>query len=446
MAVLRLLKNHIQTTIICLVFLPFTVQSETSIYEDNFSDFSRYGDRMQIALPLGGFIGSLAIGDYEGSWQITKVMISNQIVVTGLKASIDRTRPDASKNNSFPSGHTSSSFAGAGFISHRYGGAWSIPVYTLASLVGISRVVANRHYLDDVMAGASIGTFNSIIFTTPYNPNNKFTILPAFEQDYFGVNLNYVLDGHRSYTQSSKNAQYTYQYELLIGATETQYNQFNAPTGSSDSSIDLADFDHEQQPANYAMAKLAIKLSPANTIEMQFVPFETRDEKKLDSNFTFDNETYTKDTTLVSSYRAYTLFAHWYYNLFHKTSWIVEPGVGIVWQYESMRFDNKEGGQLTNASTMYVWPEVFVRLGYKFTDSFSFEITGAGHRTNKNVENMRALAQLKYNINDQWMASLFYGQTRSKGKIMINSGNDEEEYSTKASFKHAGFSVGYSFD
>ena len=417
--------------------------SQTEIYQTKEGDIRTYGDQMQYALPIGALIGSLAIGDYEGAIQLTKVMVSNTVVITGLKYSIDRTRPDHSVNNSFPSGHTSAAFAGAGYVSHRYGPKWSLPMYTLASLVGISRVWANRHYLDDVMAGASIGVFNSIIYTTPYQESNRWSILPMFDSNSFGVYLNYAMDGVRSYSEQS-NDDFDFQYELIIGATETQYNKFTAPSGSSNGSIDLADFDNEQQPANYAVAKLSIFVSPTNAIEMQFVPFETRDETKLTADFDFNGETYLDKSTLVSAYRAYTLFAHWHYNFFHKSSWILQPGFGLIWQIQSIRFDDEDGGQLSKASGMYVWPELFLRLGYKFTDSFAFTITGAGHKAGE-LENMRTLYQLKYDITKRWMASLLYGQSKSVGKMMIGDA-PKEEYTTKSSFKYAGFSVGYSFN
>jgi membrane-associated phospholipid phosphatase len=61
--------------------------------------------------------------------------------------------------NSFPSGHTATAFSIATVFATRYRDIKAVPVisYTLASLVGISRLTENRHWSSDVFAGALIG-------------------------------------------------------------------------------------------------------------------------------------------------------------------------------------------------------------------------------------------------------------------------------------------------
>lgn len=55
-------------------------------------------------------------------------------------------------NGSFPSGHTSSSFATATAIQQRWGWKAGFPAYLLASYAGITRLHQN-HYLGDVAFG-----------------------------------------------------------------------------------------------------------------------------------------------------------------------------------------------------------------------------------------------------------------------------------------------------
>ncbi len=60
------------------------------------------------------------------------------------------------KSPAFPSGHTASATAfaaGAGSVSR----AWSLPLHTLAALVGYSRVHTGVHYPSDVVVGALTG-------------------------------------------------------------------------------------------------------------------------------------------------------------------------------------------------------------------------------------------------------------------------------------------------
>ena len=64
------------------------------------------------------------------------------MVMHSLKRITNKERPNGG-DYSFPSGHTSAAFTGAGFIEKRYGLKVGIPAYILASYVGWSRVYSN---------------------------------------------------------------------------------------------------------------------------------------------------------------------------------------------------------------------------------------------------------------------------------------------------------------
>ncbi len=75
---------------------------------------------------------------------------------------------------SFPSGHTSMSFAGAGLVCLNHeqfqplGGPWDkAACYTAlgaAATVGALRIASNSHYLTDVLAGAALGLAGGYLF------------------------------------------------------------------------------------------------------------------------------------------------------------------------------------------------------------------------------------------------------------------------------------------
>lgn len=62
-------------------------------------------------------------------------------------------------SSSFPSGHTTGAFAAATVFAMEYGDRPLVPViaYTSASLIGLSRITENKHWVSDVLAGAALG-------------------------------------------------------------------------------------------------------------------------------------------------------------------------------------------------------------------------------------------------------------------------------------------------
>ncbi|MCW3112433.1 MAG: phosphoesterase PA-phosphatase related protein [Segetibacter sp.] len=62
-------------------------------------------------------------------------------------------------NSAFPSGHTTLAFAAARVYAMEYKNVPAIPYisYGMASLIGLSRIIENRHWATDVFAGALLG-------------------------------------------------------------------------------------------------------------------------------------------------------------------------------------------------------------------------------------------------------------------------------------------------
>jgi membrane-associated phospholipid phosphatase len=87
---------------------------------------------------------------------IQSLAISEGITQT-LKYTVRRERPDHSSRNSFPSGHAADTFAFATALERHLSWRYSVPAYTFASYVAISRLPANRHWLSDAVFGASVG-------------------------------------------------------------------------------------------------------------------------------------------------------------------------------------------------------------------------------------------------------------------------------------------------
>ncbi|WP_303315165.1 phosphatase PAP2 family protein [Flavivirga abyssicola] len=144
------------------------------------------GDVILFTAPVAAVTTTLLFKDKKGRWQFTKGAILSSIITYGLKLSINKSRPDASNENSFPSGHTSVTFQAASFIHKRYGFKKSIPFYVLAGFTAFSRIDAKKHDHWDILVGALVGIGSSYLFTTPYqkkklslsfsNNNNNYLI------------------------------------------------------------------------------------------------------------------------------------------------------------------------------------------------------------------------------------------------------------------------------
>lgn len=85
------------------------------------------------------------------------------IIVNVGKVSFRERRPDSNARNSFPSGHTATAFMGAELVRQEYGGAYGWGAYTLATGIAALRLYNERHWLNDVIAGAGIGILSARI-------------------------------------------------------------------------------------------------------------------------------------------------------------------------------------------------------------------------------------------------------------------------------------------
>lgn len=128
-------------------------------------DYTTLSHVLAVGLPAvaGGI--SLANDDTPGLYQLAKSEAFTYAATQFLKLTVHEIRPNGRDDKSFPSGHTSVSFAAAQYMQMRGGWEYGVPAYVAASLVGYSRVRADEHYWTDVLAGAALGIASSYYFT-----------------------------------------------------------------------------------------------------------------------------------------------------------------------------------------------------------------------------------------------------------------------------------------
>lgn len=121
---------------------------------------AKLGSGPVVAAAVGGvWVASRIRGSDEFaqfSDDLTEASVFNALLTFGLKQSINRNRPSGGQY-SFPSGHTSSAFAVATVVDHHYGWKASVAAYATATFIGASRIDSRKHYLSDVVAGATLG-------------------------------------------------------------------------------------------------------------------------------------------------------------------------------------------------------------------------------------------------------------------------------------------------
>lgn len=170
---------------------------------DNYTQY--FGPTMVLGLKLAGVEG-------RSTWPrlLASTAMSYGIMaafVNGIKYTAKEMRPDGSTANSWPSGHTATSFVGATLLHHEYGmtrSPWySIAGFGVATATGIMRVLNNRHWVSDVMSGAGIGIMSTelayalsdIIFKDkgllrgPLNSGGDIINNPSFFSISMGIGL-----------------------------------------------------------------------------------------------------------------------------------------------------------------------------------------------------------------------------------------------------------------
>ena len=135
--------------------------------DDRLGDVFGAGSHLGSTLvQVGGSFATYTIGRLAGKPDVAELgrdLVRAQLLAGGvtrlLKHTVRRERPagSGSSRTSFPSGHTSGTFASATVLSRHYGWRVGVPAFGVASYVAASRVVDNSHFLSDVVFGAAIG-------------------------------------------------------------------------------------------------------------------------------------------------------------------------------------------------------------------------------------------------------------------------------------------------
>jgi len=125
---------------------------------------------------------------------LIEATILSETITQGIKVAVRRERPirdDGTRAGgfAFPSGHAAGTFAAATVLQQHLGWKWAVPTYTIASYVAMSRLVDDRHWASDVVAGA----FEGIIVGRSVTWHGRnFYASPMLVPKGYGVVINVV--------------------------------------------------------------------------------------------------------------------------------------------------------------------------------------------------------------------------------------------------------------
>ncbi len=149
------------------------------------------------AIQVGGALGTYLVGRLAHQPELGRVgadlvraQIINGALTQAIKVSVDRARPDGGRF-SFPSGHSSGTFATATVLQRHYGWRVGAPAYAVATYVAVSRLSENKHFLSDVIFGAGIGIVSGRAVTVGTN-RHTFAISPTVAPGVYGVTFTRV--------------------------------------------------------------------------------------------------------------------------------------------------------------------------------------------------------------------------------------------------------------
>ncbi len=182
--------------------------TQNEILEDKtkgnrFDNYTQYLPAVAVyGLNLAGVQGKHNFKDRTIIFATSQII--NTSLVMGLKHTVREERPDGTNRLSFPSGHTANAFSTAQFMFREYQDSnfWlSLAGYPIAAFTGVYRVINNRHWVGDVVAGAGIGILSTELaywlfptISNWFSPKSKESkvatmVFPVYQNNQAGVGL-----------------------------------------------------------------------------------------------------------------------------------------------------------------------------------------------------------------------------------------------------------------
>lgn len=389
--------GYLRNTILTIFLSSTGYASDQDIIDD--------GNFLQWGLPLSAYIGTLVAEDKEGAILFTKSLATTVIATSALKDTAEKFRPRGSSTKSFPSGHTSAAFSGASFIDTRYGHEFGIPAYALAAYTGYSRIVADAHHVDDVVAGASVALFSNWFWV---RPSGRFTITPTKVDGGMAVQITLSEDTGNLPPTSLKSSSYPrYRYAVEFGPAALSTNKVQSP-GSSGTEFDLYNFQRRNDPTTTANANLEIYLSKKHMIGIAILPFEARDVGQFSTGVNFDGKFFPASNEIYSSYRLTDARVRYDYTLYDGLDLKLKIGAGMSYQRTVIELITADGTVSAKKKDTKLIPIINSYVSYNLSRRLKAYGDIAGI-TMSDRDLLHSSAGLSYELDRSWDISFGFG-------------------------------------
>lgn len=140
----------------------------------------KYGNlTYQVPLAVGWWVTGHLMGSSraaDAGRDLVRAQINATSWAYALKYAVDRTRPNGDPR-SFPSGHSTATFATATVLQEHYGWKVGVPFFAAATYTAVSRLTINKHWASDVTMGAFVGMASARTVTLHVR-NRHFALAP----------------------------------------------------------------------------------------------------------------------------------------------------------------------------------------------------------------------------------------------------------------------------
>lgn len=340
------------------------------------------GDILQIALPvLGGGAtfftnpDSTKMWDKEGTWMFAKSFGLAWGTTYFIKIVAAKARPNGDNRTSFPSGHTMSAFAGAAFIDGRFGRTFGIPAYALALFTGYSRVYSGWHYRDDVIAGASIGMLSNWLITSPLP--GKVQLLPTVNSNGYGIQVSIGGDSEEPTDADIEAKPRRESYRFSFGPAFVGTNTASS-NGAGDNNFNLSDLNGFNDPTTTAVVGVGFPLGSKGSLQVNYAPFEARDQGSFTDEVNFGGATFPAGTELNSAWRYYDLDLYYQHTLLDEKNWGIlgSAGAGVMYSSASLEAMDESASALVDDESYY--PLLGLDLERRFSPKVALNVGGSG--------------------------------------------------------------------